>query len=696
MWLARCTSHPVAWLFLRIHPGCIQASPTLNLVEDYVHFVITFFEIINTSAPHIYHSALLLSPQTSIIRKVHKNPTSPFARVVQGIPGSWERVIATADLSNDSYNVVWSPCNRFIAATESRCFEVFDAVTLSRLAILRCSSYPRSNNPLGFSADSRCLTLLLGEELVSWDLQTGGPLGTIPSRVDHTYATPFSLKHSSDGKVVAVAYKFQGSHRRHDKSSTFINTYNLLSGRCVGPIHTPEGEIIYPIWTHDEYLRFATIDPRPPSIRIWQSPFGSEQSPVEVVSFPAPDEIADVKRFLFLPALYRIAFVLGDTIQVWDLKLKAPPKLLLKSGPGLTLVGNPREHRFHDFPWGSFSSDGRLFAYAKSGGEVYVWKESPAGYLLHQRLPSKFSSPFLQTPPGPLLSPNGESIIILNWKIHRWHTRDQDLPLPSVSTKDSVTSHFALAFSPSENFAAFARQRGNMVTIIDLQSGELKWTTDMGVGIDCLGIAGDTVIVVGGDSIVAWNLPGGGRTFNASINDIVRTTIFDRSSPSHDLGLPYHMSVSPDLSRIVVARYPVETNGCSLEVDDVSTGLCLARITTEYLMSPWFTQDGREVWAGCDDPSEGWDQYEITEDSESGAIELTLQSAHRRRSGFFRESSRGYIVTGDGWVLSPSLERLLWLPHSWRSDVDNRVWGGRFLGFVHGELSEVVVLEFLE
>ena len=234
-----------------------------------------------------------------------------------------------------------------------------------------------------------------------------------------------------------------------------------------------------------------------------------------------------------------------------------------------------------------------------------------------------------------------------------------------------------------------------MVTIIDLRSGELKWTTDMGVGIDCLGIAGDTVIVVGGDSIVAWNLPGGGRTFNASINDIVRTTIFDRSSPSHDLGLPCHMSVSPDLSRIMVTRYLLETNGYSLEVDDVSTGLCLARITTEYPMSTWFTQDGREVWAGCDALSERWDQYEITEDSESDAIELTLQSAHPRRE-FFRESSRGYIVTDEGWVLSPSLKSLLWLPHSWKSDGGNRVWGGRFLGLVHSELSEVVVLEFLE
>ena len=55
-----------------------------------------------------------------------------------------------------------------------------------------------------------------------------------------------------------------------------------------------------------------------------------------------------------------------------------------------------------------------------------------------------------------------------------------------------------------------------MVTIIDLKSGGPKWNIDVGLEIGCVGTAGGTVLVVGKDSIVTWNLLSGDRTFNAA------------------------------------------------------------------------------------------------------------------------------------------------------------------------------------
>src|ERR1700679_3483117 len=82
-------------LFLRVYSTSIQPSPTLNLVRDYLCFIIAFFEIIDTSAPHIYHSALPPSPKTSVVRQLYKQYAHPLARVVQGLPVSWEPAIAT-------------------------------------------------------------------------------------------------------------------------------------------------------------------------------------------------------------------------------------------------------------------------------------------------------------------------------------------------------------------------------------------------------------------------------------------------------------------------------------------------------------------------------------------------------------------------------------------------------------------------
>ena len=714
------------------------------------------------SAPHIYHSALLLSPRTSITHEIYKNHASPLARVVQGVPDSWERVVATATFDDRLYDAVWSPCNRFIAVAKYQSVEVLDAVTLSQLSIFEnpsCNaSYVRQ---LSFSPDGRCLTLCVHEALISWDLQTGSPLGTIniwpehsddkssdnelsdnelsdnelsdnelsdnelsdnelsdnelsdnelsdnepsdnelsdnepsdnepsedepsedepsedePSE-DEPSDVPFSFKHSKDGKVIAVAYKPLDLDYRDVGFSSFICTYDHHSGRRVGSYCFPEERIIYPIWTHDDYLRFATINPK--SIRVWQSPFTLEHPPVEVASFPVPDGITDANRLLFLPTLSRLAFVLGDTIQVWDLKA---PKLLLKS--------EVTPSTYEELPpQSSFSDDGRFFAYTTRDEGVHIWKESPTGYLPYQRLP--FIAEWSEV--APRLSPNTESIIVsLNSKIHRLHTRDQIPSLPSVSTGGSRPNDFTLVFTPDENFAVFARKGGNTVTIIGLKSGEPKWNTDVGLEIGCVGMAGSTVIVVGNDSIVTWNLPGGDRTFNASINDIVQVTILDPSSPSRDLGTPYYMSISPDLSRVVVTRF--KGLDCSLEVDDVATGSCLARISTHGLLRPRFAQDGREVWAGNHD-SFG-EQCEIIEDGKSGAIELKLRRTEGPSREFFQESSRGYVVTGGWWILSPSQKRPLWLPHRWRSGEWDRAWGGRFLGLLDGELSEAVILEFLE
>ena len=600
------------------------------------------------------------------------------------MPNSWERVVATANFDVLLHDAVWSPCNRFIAVTNHRSVEVLDGVTLCRLCVFETPD-TTLDRQLGFSPDSRFLTLRMREKFISWDLQTGGQLGIVTSWACTPTTERLSFKHSRDGKMVAVAYGSLDFSNGDERRNTLIYTYDLLSGKHVGSHHIPERQVIHPIWTHDEYFRFATIDPR--SITIWQSSFTLEHPPVEVTSLPVPDGLTDAHRFLFLPTLFRLAFILRDTIQVWD--LKTPPELLLKSE--LALDPGSLWEQLRSPPCGSFTSDGHFFAYTNTAGEVCVWEESPAGYLPHQQLPF-FTSP---SSLGPRLSPNGESIIIpLDFKIHRWHAKDQDLSLPSVSTEDSGRCNFILGFSPDEKFAAFGRQKESTVTIIDLQSGEPRRIANVGVEIDCLGMAGSTVVLVGEEKIVTWNLPGGDSACNTSIlRDSVRTIVLHHSSEPHSLGTPTYMSISPDLSRIMVARFLRRAFDSSLEIYDASTGLCLARIETFNVMKLLFTQDGREVWAGRNGFNWEWGQCEIIEDSGSGAIELKLQGG--QQSGYFRKSSRGYAVTDGGWVLSPNQKRLLWLPHRWRSGEWNRAWGGRFLGLLHGELSEVVVLECL-
>ena len=587
---------------------------------------------------------------------------------MRGLPSSWDPTLVTYFNEINPYDAIWLPCNRFIAAVESGSIIILDAATLSLLDTIPFRYYP--NRPLwpSLSPDGRCLTLIGQGKLVSWDLQTGGPLGVISSGLEReANPTAFSSTYSEDGKVVAVAYLTENSHStNYNKPDTFIRTYDL-SGTEAGPHCAPKGRIIEPIWTHGKCIRFVTINRW--SVTVSEVEFTLKNPPVEVESLPIADKIIGAERFLFLPPLSRLAFTLYDEIQIWDAKAA---KLLLKSK--LPYSTSYSYHRLI----GSFSSDGCFFAYLDKSNVVQVWKESPTGYALHQKLPFAANSWF---PLKPRLSPSGESIFIspLPKAFYLWHTRDQAPSLPSISE-----NNFTLAFSPDERFAAFARQWGNVVTIFDPLTDDLELAIDTDMGVVCLGITGSALIIVGREKIVTWDLPCGDRTFNANVNDSVRTTTLH----SNRQGTSTYGSISPDFSRIAIL------SGC-LDIYEMSTGRCLSRNSLQDPAS-WvgFTWDGREVWTASYGSDEWW---KIVEDSGSGPIRLEPLHRIAHPPGVFPwESRHGYKVTDDGWVLSATQKRLLWLPHRWRSKLEYRAWSGRFLGLLQRELSDIVILEFPE
>ena len=564
--------------------------------------------------------------------------------------------------------VVWSPCSKFIAVGTRKSVEVLDAATLNRLATFKCS-FPSSLFHLGFSPDSRSLTLLHTDgEVIIWDLQTGGRLSEIRGGLLSQYFVQ-SFTHSTDGKVVAAAYKhIYGIEYK-------VYTFDLPSRTRLGPLIVSDGivsdgKLVTPIWTHDKYLRFATIHPG--SITIWEVEFTLKHPPTQVESFPVPDRVFDGREFLFLPVFYRLAFTLEDIIEVRDVKAS---KLLFVS-QDTQGFSSPSTY--------SFSSDGHFFAFLTGANEVHVWKGSPVGYVLHQ-----------QSPPLPddvrwmHLSPNGGSIVFpLDDTVNLWHARDKIPPPPPSPTEKRSQENFILTFSLNQKSAGFARRGKNVVTIIDLKSGSSRLTIDTGMEVLCLGVAEDTVIVVDGEKIVTWNLPGGDRAFNAGINDSVRSVMLDRSQLSRRVT----HTLSPHLSFFAVSGSSESV--LFLEIYDVHTGTRLASATPRRLYLPWFTQDEREFWVFDGSEYEGW---EIIKDDESGGMELKPLEETSCPSGMPPwQSHHCYEVTDDGWVLSPTRERLLWLPHRWRSDWEKcRLWSGRFLG-LSNRLSEVVILEFFE
>ena len=566
---------------------------------------------------------------------------------------------------------VWSPCSRFIAAVEDEAAVIFDAVTLDRLHTFSCPT--KTSSGLSFSPDSRVLTQYDSGRVTSWDLQTGGPLGAIsgPYRLDG----PHSYAYSADGRVFVAAVGFP--------SSTTIDTYDLLSRTHEGSYCVSEGRVIHPIWTRSECLRFATEGEG--RIVVWEAAFTFIHPPAEVASFPVPINF-NQKCALFHPTPPRLVFFLEREILVWDVEAS---KLLLESD-GPTMDQDLR--RSYQV---SFSSDGHVFAcIAGDPPEACVWRESPTGFTLNQRLifPGSEGRGFH---PQAFLSPNGESIVAhVGGAIRLWRTKDQ---VPDAPSLENYLQSFILTFSPDGSLAAFVRREGSVVTVLNLQSGEPRLVINTGMRVDCLAVAGDTVAVAEREKVVTWKLPVGGHTSNArgNISNSVRTTTL-KIPPRGPAIIRRYSSMSPDLSRIAVV-WLRDPRDMILDICDMATGMLLAG-TERTWATPVrlrFTLDGREVWIESSYGHWEWG-WEILHRDESGPTKLKplRQTACPQDLSPWR-SLHGYEVTEGGWVLSPAQKRLLLLPRPWRLELD-RIWSGRYLGLGYHELEEVVILEFLE
>ena len=244
-----------------------QESPTLDLVRDCHRFVAGYFEIISASSAHIYHSALVVAPQESIVRQLYESHARPLTRVVHGAPMSWDPDSASASRPSLTWEVVWSPCGRFIAIAwgDIPTIDVLDSVTLQRLQTFRpLPNVPMWTGVLNFSPDGRFITYhgIPDEDhelcVSSWDLQTGGLVSTIGLQglVPGYYLTRahLSIAHSASGGIVGVLHWVLGNTDTINIFICDITSGAHIHSHSVGN-HIPQPRTILAyerIWTSGE------------------------------------------------------------------------------------------------------------------------------------------------------------------------------------------------------------------------------------------------------------------------------------------------------------------------------------------------------------------------------------------------------------------------------------------------------------
>ena len=146
----------------------------LNLATDCLRLSMHFFHPIQQSAPHVYHTALPLSPTSSLLRKsclqnVIDNQVSHVA-AFPGASGTWGLLLRTIDVRPRQLSCIATSAQGIIAACGD-IVNVFDAITFVLRQSIRA---PETVAKIRDSPDGSTLFFAHSSSVTMWDMQTGG------------------------------------------------------------------------------------------------------------------------------------------------------------------------------------------------------------------------------------------------------------------------------------------------------------------------------------------------------------------------------------------------------------------------------------------------------------------------------------------------------------------------------------------
>ncbi|KAF9785164.1 hypothetical protein BJ322DRAFT_1061653 [Thelephora terrestris] len=149
----------------------LSTSNLHNIAEDYLRFTKNFFPLIQQSAPHIYHSALPLSPRSSTFHPVILWEKTPIAEFY-GRPETWGPVVQTIQGDPSSFTCMTTLGHWIAVACTDAVVRIYDTVTGAlRLSLRSIDPVKAMRGP----SDGSTLFCAHQENLVTlWDIQTGG------------------------------------------------------------------------------------------------------------------------------------------------------------------------------------------------------------------------------------------------------------------------------------------------------------------------------------------------------------------------------------------------------------------------------------------------------------------------------------------------------------------------------------------
>ena len=471
-----------------------QASGNEELLEtarDCFRFITKFFEPINVSAVHIYHSALELSPLSSIVRRLyyHRRCT-PFPRIVAGIPDGWEECIyLNQKLYYNAYT--WSPCGQFVAARARETVDIWDPLSSELLSTLIQPNADLTGQ-LAYSPDGHSLASLSGTSLTIWDIQTGG----VARKIECGAADNVSLTWSLDGaKICAIMQACQGRAAvvlqplDYDADTDYVvHVYDVASGATLSSC-TLQSEGKPHLWAHNTSFRVITVEQGDQAFTIDTFEVGPILTEVESFHVESLGECDWVVSFS--PITYRISISDSSRSQLCILDVRNSECLL-------EVLEVFEEDEILGFNSHCFSSDGSLFATSSSRG-IHIWKYTSGSYALWREFPPWTAFTFV---PFPLQFSPGSSSILGH---HCGPLQVWRLDGPPIIVHPDSRKPLAVV-SCCGTYTITGHMEDSTVTITNVLSPTPSQFIDTDMDIWAFVLTGNVLLVWDGCELVAWRL----------------------------------------------------------------------------------------------------------------------------------------------------------------------------------------------